>query len=245
MRMSESIDQLSGALSKAQAEMGKAPKDSANPFFKSKYADLATVVTTATPVLAKHDLAVAQACDESERGVTVVTVLMHKSGQWMSSRLNMVPVKNDPQGIGSAITYARRYAYMGIIGLVADEDDDGNKATHGTDTPQNKPVHAEKPSQKKPAQKKSAAKEEPKTDEDPKLDVLRKLYGRYVAVGLKKDQILKRWVTITGKEAMEDMDDADVKAIESDISICEETGEVPEILLSERKDPELAGVAKG
>ncbi len=237
MRMSESIDQLAAALSKAQAEMGKAPKDSDNPFFKSKYADLATVVTTATPVLAKYDLSVSQACDESERGVTVVTVLMHKSGQWISSRLNMIPAKNDPQGIGSAITYARRYAYMGIIGLVAEEDDDGNKATFGTSRPQDKPVHASKPSQGKPAQKKTSAKETQEKDEDPKLDVLRKLYSRYVSLGLKKDQILKRWIDITGKDTMTDMDDNDVKAIQADIQICEETGEVPELLLVERKEP--------
>lgn len=118
-----------------QAEVGTVAKDADNPFFKSKYADLPAVKAAAQPILAKHGLAVIQepsylvvgdkVCD------TLVTTVIHESGHWDSSaRSTMVlkPVKNDPQAQGSAITYARRYAFMAVLGLVADNDDDGNAA---------------------------------------------------------------------------------------------------------------------
>lgn len=130
MQMSEKIDLLAQALVAAQAELKPAPKDSENPFFKSTYADLTTCIATATPVLVKHGLAVSQMVD-GEGGVT--TILLHKSGQWISGTGRFAPTKNDPQGYASAVTYGRRYGYSAIIGLTT-EDDDGNAASRPAKT---------------------------------------------------------------------------------------------------------------
>lgn len=138
MEQSPSIKELASALAKVQAELKPAPKDSENPFFKSSYADLATVSKTVFPVLSKHGLSVSQI---AEGDGSITTVLMHTSGEWMRGTLTLHPVKNDPQGIGSSLTYARRYALAAICGL-ATEDDDGNAATHAPDKkkPLNGPV---------------------------------------------------------------------------------------------------------
>ena len=128
MNKSESIAQLADALSKAQAEMETAKKDSANPFFKSKYADLASVWDACRGPLGKYGLSVCQMPETTDAGIVVNTILMHSSGEWISSELRMRPVKDDPQGLGSAITYARRYALAAAVGI-APEDDDGNQAS--------------------------------------------------------------------------------------------------------------------
>ncbi|HJQ66370.1 MAG TPA: ERF family protein [Gemmatimonadales bacterium] len=128
MTKSEQINELATALAKAQGQMSGAKKDADNPFFKSKYADLAAVVAAIRGPFAEHGLSYTQLptpCDGEE--VAVDTVLMHSSGQWIGSR-TVVPVsKKDAQGYGSAFTYARRYGLQAIAGLEA-EDDDGNAA---------------------------------------------------------------------------------------------------------------------
>lgn len=134
---SESIAALAAALAKAQGEIKGAAKDTANPFFKSKYADLASVWEACRAELTKNGLSVIQTTDDGGNGITVVTTLAHSSGEWIRGRLTMRPVKDDPQGVGSAITYARRYALAAIVG-VAPEDDDGNAASgrsNGQQTP--------------------------------------------------------------------------------------------------------------
>lgn len=110
--------------------MTTALKDSTNPHFRSAYADLLSVWRAANPALVANDIAVSQLCEPSEDGavVSVTTILMHKSGQWISGTVTMRPTKADPQGIGSAITYARRYALAAAVG-VCPEDDDGNAAS--------------------------------------------------------------------------------------------------------------------
>jgi len=128
--ISESLNELATALVAAQAEFGAVPKGSVNPFFKSKYAALPDVVSHATPILSKHGLAISQFIDgEYTEGDALTTYLLHSSGQFISHTMRLHLVKDDPQAQGSAVTYARRYAYMAALGLVADEDDDGNKAT--------------------------------------------------------------------------------------------------------------------
>jgi hypothetical protein len=127
MMQSEQINELAAALAKAQGAIKGATKDTANPFFKSKYADLASVWDACRAELTANGLSIIQTTDDSQ-GVTVVTTLAHSSGQWIRGRLTMRPVKDDPQGIGSAITYARRYALAAMVG-VAPEDDDGNAAS--------------------------------------------------------------------------------------------------------------------
>ena len=131
MSQSETLNELATALAKAQAEFTAIPKDSNNPFFKSKYAGLPIVVSVASPILTKHGLSVSQ-FPSSDNGVdTLTTLLLHESGQFISHSMILHLPKQDPQGQGSALTYARRYAYMGALGLVADDDDDGNAASRG------------------------------------------------------------------------------------------------------------------
>jgi len=119
---------LGAALSKAQAEIEGASKDSVNPHFKSKYADLASVWDACRGPLTKYGLSVVQLLAADGAKVTVTTMLLHSSGQWIKSELSMTAQKNDPQGIGSCATYARRYSLSSMVG-VAPEDDDGNAAS--------------------------------------------------------------------------------------------------------------------
>ena len=123
------IDQLAAALVAAQAEFSAVPKTAENPFFHSKYADLASVVKAAQPILAKHGLAVSQHPTVVDGEPSLTTYLLHSSGQSLQSTMRLCAAKSDPQGQGAAITYARRFAYQAVLGLVADDDDDGNKAT--------------------------------------------------------------------------------------------------------------------
>lgn len=127
MQRSESINEIAQALAKAQGHMRYAAKDSANPFFKSKYADLTSVWEACRESLSLNNIAVVQTPVATEGGVAVETMLCHASGQWMSEVLELPVAKDDAQGIGSAITYARRYALASFVG-VAPEDDDGNAA---------------------------------------------------------------------------------------------------------------------
>lgn len=115
------------ALAAAQMEMGPALKDSTNPAFKSKYADLASVMAAAMPALNKHGICVIQPiCDEDGKRY-VKTVLAHEGGETLDCRVELIVAKNDMQGYGSAVTYARRYGLMAMAGI-APEDDDGNAA---------------------------------------------------------------------------------------------------------------------
>jgi len=128
MNHSETIADLAAALAKAQASIKGALKSSENPFFKSKYADLSAVWEACREPLTKNGLAISQHAGGDGTTVQVETVLLHSSGQWISSTLTMRPTKSDPQAFGSAITYARRYALAAIVGVVT-EDDDGNAAS--------------------------------------------------------------------------------------------------------------------
>lgn len=125
---SENIAELAAALAKAQGSIGNAVKDSANPFFKSKYADLTSVREACQEHLSKAGIAVIQSPTFVSGAQYLCTTLAHSSGQWMRGFYPINPVKNDPQGVGSAITYARRYALAAMTG-VAPEDDDGNAAS--------------------------------------------------------------------------------------------------------------------
>lgn len=119
---------LWAALAAAQAEMGRAIKDSANPAFRTKYADLASVMDACLPALNKHGIAVLQPTYDEDGNRYVKTILVHgETGEQTECRVPLIVGKNDMQGYGSAVTYARRYGLMGMAG-VAPEDDDGNAA---------------------------------------------------------------------------------------------------------------------
>jgi hypothetical protein len=128
MDRSESIAELAQALCKVQKTELFALTDKKNPFFKSKYADLSSVWDAIRLPLTSNGLAITQTTTSGNPdGVTIETTLMHTSGEYVSGSLYIKPEKNTPQGLGSAITYGRRYALMGIVGI-APEDDDGERA---------------------------------------------------------------------------------------------------------------------
>ena len=127
--MSEEIGKLATALVKAQAEVESALKFSTNPHYGSPYADLTSVLTAIKPALAKHGLAMVQYPGYGGDIVTMITVLIHESGEWLQSPVASIPItKKDPHGAMSGITYLRRGCASSLMALIAD-DDDGNEAT--------------------------------------------------------------------------------------------------------------------
>ncbi|QWG87403.1 ERF family protein [Bacillus mycoides] len=132
MNRSETITELAKALVKFNSEVTKIAKDADNPFFKNNYATLDTIIDEIRPILSKHGLSIMQIPSGDGQNVTLKTLLLHESGEWLESdALTMKPVKNDPQAVGSCITYARRYSLAAFLSLNTGEDDDGNGATYG------------------------------------------------------------------------------------------------------------------
>lgn len=127
MNMSPAINELITALAKAQGKIQPAIKDKRNPHFKSSYADLSSVWDACRSALSDNGLAVIQTVESGEREPVLVTTLAHSSGQWIRSSMPIITQKMDPQGIGSALTYYRRYCLASIVG-VAPEDDDAEGA---------------------------------------------------------------------------------------------------------------------
>ena len=162
MNKSDSITNLSAALAKAQAEMPAAPKDANNPFFKSRYADLGSVIEASRPILAKNGLSVSQFPTGESGNIGVDTVLMHESGEWLECYMTLPiggkEVRNIAQEAGSIITYLRRYAYASVLGMYADEDTDGEPSKGNAQSKQQQPpatAQASKPqppAQPQPAQ---------------------------------------------------------------------------------------------
>lgn len=122
MYQSDSIDQLLTALSKAQSIMEHASKDTNNPFYKSKYADLAEVWRTCRDPLAKNGLCILQCVEIDGDRQALVTTLGHNSGQFVKSKI-LLPICNKTQEFGAVITYFRRYALSAIVGIYQDDDD--------------------------------------------------------------------------------------------------------------------------
>lgn len=127
MNKSENIDQLAAALAIAQGEFSEAVKEGKS--HHGKHATLTSVWEAARKPLSANGLAVLQAPYVQEGRVNIITLLVHKSGQWIETELSIKPARDDAQQIGSAITYGRRYALAPILGIVNDEDDDGNAAS--------------------------------------------------------------------------------------------------------------------
>ena len=126
---SDQIGKLAEALSKAQSSMTEAKEDSKNPFFKSNYADLTSIWRACKDSLSTNGLAISQVTGFMEGQLFLVTTLIHSSGEWMKGYYPLYLSKQDPQAVGSAITYARRYALAAIVGVCKEgEDDDAEKA---------------------------------------------------------------------------------------------------------------------
>jgi len=140
VRMSPTVGKLGDALAKAQAEMEGAAKDATNPHFRSKYADLASIRDACRP-LAKFGIAFLQPTRAEGPHVTVTTLLLHSSGEWIAEDLTLTAGQNTPQAVGSAITYGRRYGLAAMVGI-APEDDDGEAAEPRNATPMVTPAPA-------------------------------------------------------------------------------------------------------
>ena len=127
MLQSESVNELFGALAKAQANLKPAHFNKTNPHFKSKYADMTAVLEAVRRPLAEHGLAVTQTTEVRDGALVLVTRMGHSSGQWIAGEYPL-PNTGRPHEIGSAMTYAKRYSLSAIVGISADDDDDGNAA---------------------------------------------------------------------------------------------------------------------
>lgn len=135
MKKSESITKIAAALMKFNREVGTVKRDGTNQITSggvtSKYATLDNIIETIRPAMAEHGLMIIQEPGVEEGVVTMKTTILHESGEWIKSdTLRMKPQKTDPQGIGSTITYARRYQLGALLNLATEEDDDGNHASN-------------------------------------------------------------------------------------------------------------------
>lgn len=151
--MQDSIAHIAPAFIKAKREFGPALKDKSNPAYRSKYADLGACLEAVEEPLLNHGIAIMQETFMDDTGVTVETVFIHESGETIrGGKLHVPAAKHDPQGYGSALTYARRYSLMAACGI-APEDDDGNAASA------------------RPAPPKAAAAPRPKQEAQPKPEL--------------------------------------------------------------------------
>ena len=124
------MKQIAKALVAFQADLKPVEKNATNPFFKNEYMTLSNIMTSIQPVLSKHKLAVIQMVTNLDGVSALSTMLVHESGETMQAEpMPLLLPKQDPQGQGSAITYARRYSLCAVLGIVADEDDDASKAS--------------------------------------------------------------------------------------------------------------------
>src|SRR5688572_22061633 len=128
MRQTEDIKDLVAALAKAQSTLKPAVFNKINPHFRSRYADFTSCMDACRGPLSENGLAVIQFCETIDGKVNLITMLAHTSGQWIRSEYPIISAKTDSQAIGSAMTYAKRYSLCGMIGIVADEDDDAEAA---------------------------------------------------------------------------------------------------------------------
>lgn len=157
------MKEITKALLKVQEEITNPPNTARNPFFKSKYAPLPDILNLVRPILTKNDLFLYQNTgSDGESAIYVQTIIMHKSGELLQSdKLSLVPDKKTPQGIGSAITYGRRYQLSAMLGISSEDDDDGEGAEKREETALERAQRkAEQKKGKKP--KAETVKEKPK-----------------------------------------------------------------------------------
>jgi hypothetical protein len=173
LRASDQINELAAALAKAQGQMRNALKGAENPHFRSRYADLADVWDAVREPLAANGIAVVQVPSYADGRLTVETMLMHTSGQWIAGALSAPVSKADPQGVGSATTYLRRYALASMAG-VAQDDDDAQAASEA------------------PKQRKTASRETVEVATDKQIALLRQLLESHVFTDIERAQVEKR-----------------------------------------------------
>ncbi|MEX1115439.1 MAG: ERF family protein [Akkermansiaceae bacterium] len=202
MTLEHATPALFAAMANAQATLENASKSSINPHFRSNYADLAEVLNRIRPVFSAVGLAIIQSPSFDGERVTVETAITHADGGWIAGHLSCVPGKSDAQGIGSAVTYLRRYSLAALAGL-AQEDDDGQSARHDQ-----KPTTA--PAPRKAPPKQSAAPTGPTRRE--MLNALRESYqAANVADGEIAAAIMRRGGYLADGVAVADMDEASLR----------------------------------
>lgn len=180
MHTSESIKNIAVSMTNAQKEIKGMTPDANNPFFKSNYITLDGILEYVRPILSKEGIWIFQEATGDGEYIEVKTRLVHSSGEYIETdSLKMKPTKNDPQQLGSCITYAKRYQLASLLGISSEVDDDGNKATHGDKTPQANSALSEK--------------------QVSRLIAIAKAAG--IDLGKLKAQILKE----TGKRAIEEL----------------------------------------
>ncbi len=179
MEMSESIAKFAEALAKAQGAMEGAKKDSDNPFFKSKYADLASVWDCCRKPLSENGLAVVQSVSSDEHGITLNTMLAHSSGEWVRDSFFVPCQKKDAQSYGSACSYARRYALQAMVGIPSIDDDGESTMKRTPEPPQQQP--RQQPQTPPPA----TVKDEPKPMSEAQR---KKLFAMMKTAGLENDE---------------------------------------------------------
>ena len=179
IKKSETIIKLSKALVETQKELKQPLKDAKNPFFKSEYVPLENVAEAITQTATKNGLAFSQYATTTETGnVSVGTIVFHESGEYIEyPPLILKPENTKPQSIGSAITYAKRYALSAIFGITSDKDDDGNKA-NGNGEPQKQP-------------QKRNQKQAPQNDEPDVHAIVEKYVQQLEVLGVKRADVVE------------------------------------------------------
>jgi hypothetical protein len=153
MEQSANITDLAKALNKLQGELKTVPRDKINPNFNSKYADLSAIWEACRKPLAENGLSLVQTTDRSGEDIVLETLLLHETGEWIKGKLPINAMRDEPQAIGSAISYARRYAMSAMLGIVSDEDDDAEAGV----VHQGRKNNSYSPDMPQPAEKKEPA----------------------------------------------------------------------------------------
>ena len=191
MKTSEQLNELAEALASAQGEFQNPERNRevevqtrTGGKYKFRYSTLDCVMDAARPVLSKHGLSIAQFPSTHDGRLTVTTRLMHKSGQWLENELGVPSSTANPQEIGSAITYLKRYSYCSLLGIASEEDDDGNAASGNH-------ITGQKDRDRKPPPR-QAEKQPPPPDAEPSLVA-------YISGCTNKDQLLNAIDRIKGE----------------------------------------------
>jgi hypothetical protein len=206
MITSTSIKEISSALAKAQGQIKPAIFDSVNPHFKSKYASLSAIMDAAKKPLSDNGLAVVQSIEKGTDGLLVVTTIMHQSGEFISdSGLPLMLDKNNMQGLGSAITYAKRYSISSMLGIVADQDDDANAASKPVNKTTVNTVNTASIETKKPSSFMASTEQ---------INTIKDLLA--VKLGYTKDECILFIARVAGKSSTADLTDKDaIKVIDA------------------------------
>ena len=238
MRTSENINEIASAISSAQAQIIPAAYDAANPHFRSRYASLASCMQSCRAALSQNKIAVVQGTTCSDKYVTVTTMLIHSSGQFISDDITIPIAQNTAQAIGSALTYGRRYGLSALVGIVSDEDDDdaelamphqateNNMAGDVKFTPQKETVKSQQPQPKPPtpavSESHTSNTQEVKANRESKVkratiraSKIKEIFEKSTELGMNLSQLKAFISEITGKSIAEseDLSDTDLPFI--------------------------------